>query len=120
MKTVTTVDEFIMAAPKGARKKLAQVRSAIRAAAPQAEEGFSYRMPYYSYKGRLAWFGLFRSHVGLFVRPPVLEEHRVELVGYSKTKSSLHLPLDREIPVGLVKMLIRAAAAKNDERSARN
>jgi len=111
------VDEYIAAAPEGARPKLRSMRAAIKAAVPKATEGFSYGMPSYSYKGRLAWFGLFTTHVGLFVRPPVLEEHRRELKGYTMTKSSLHLPLEREIPVALVKKLVRAAAKKNDERA---
>ena len=74
-------------------------------------------MPYYSLGGRLAWFGLFSSHIGLFIRPPVLEEHREELKGYTMTKSSLHIALDKEVPVHLVKKLVRAAAKKNEERS---
>ncbi len=107
---------YIAAAPTAARPKLEQVRAAIRAAAPDAEESISYRMPYYSLHGRLAWFGLFTSHIGLFVRPPVLEEHRDELKGYTMTKSSLHLPLDRPVPVALVKKLVRAAIRKGEER----
>ena len=110
-----TVDEYILGAPTGAQKKLEQVRVAIRESAPGAKESISYRMPYYAYKGRLAWFGLFSSHIGLFLRPPVLAEHEGELKGYTMTKSSLHLPLDREIPVELVKRLVRAAVKKNDE-----
>ncbi len=116
MRKVETVDDYISAAPAAARPKLEEVRAAIRAAAPDAEESISYRIPYYSQNGRLAWFGLFRSHIGLFVRPPVLEEHREELKGYTMTKSSLHLPLDRPVPVGLVKKLVRAALKKSEER----
>ena len=73
-------------------------------------------MPYYSYKGRLAWFGLHTTHIGLYLRPPVIEEHKVELKGYQTTKSAVHLSLDKEIPVALVKKLVRAAMKKNDAR----
>ena len=111
-----TVDAYIAAAPKESREKLEEVRSAIRAVAPEAEESMSYRMPYYSYRGRLAWFGLFKEHIGLFIRPPVIEEHRAELKGYVMTKSSLHLPLDKKVPVALVRKLVRAAAKKNEGR----
>ena len=111
-----TVDEYISAAPKEAQGKLREVRAAIRAAAPAAKESISYRIPYYSYRGRLAWFGLFKEHIGLFIRPPVLEEHRAELRGYAMTKSSLHLPLDRAVPTALVKRLVKAGMEKNLER----
>lgn len=110
------VDAYIAAAPAAAQGKLGRVRRAIREAAPQARESISYRMPHYSYQGRLVWFGLFKRHIGVFFRPPVLEEHRSELKGYTMTMSSLHLPLDREVPVPLLKKLVKAAIRKNDER----
>lgn len=114
-----TVDEYITAAPEEVRPKLAAVRRAILDAAPGAKESISYRMPYYSLDGRLAWFGLFKGHIGLFIRPPVLEEHRAELKGYAMTKSSLHLPLDRKIPAALVKKLVRAGARNLEEEPKR-
>ena len=111
-----TVDEYIAAAPKEAQPKLRQVRKAILEAAPEARESISYRIPYYAYRGRLVWFGIFREHIGLFLRPPLLEEHKSELKGYTMTKSSLHLPLDREIPSALVKRLVKDAIRRNAER----
>ena len=93
-----------------------EVRAAIREVAPDAAESISYRMPYYSYKGRLAWFGLQRAHMGLYLRPPVIEEHKSELTGYETTKSAVRLPLDRKIPVPLIKKLVRARMKKNEAR----
>ncbi len=82
-----SVDAYISAAPKEVQPKLTKVRAAIREVAPAAAESISYRMPFYSYKGQLAWFGLQRAHIGLYLRPPVIEEHRGELAGYETTKS---------------------------------
>jgi uncharacterized protein YdhG (YjbR/CyaY superfamily) len=113
---VDDVDAYISAAPRATQAKLREVRAFILEEAPGARESISYGMPYYSYKGRLAWFGLFKGHIGLFIRPPVLEEHRDELKGYRMTKSSLHLPLDKEVPAALVKKLVRAGMKKNEER----
>jgi uncharacterized protein YdhG (YjbR/CyaY superfamily) len=112
-----TVDEYIAAAPKAAQGKLREVRDIIREVAPDSTESISYRIPFYSWKGRLVWFGLFKEHIGLFIRPPVLEEHKSELKGYTMTKSSLHLPLDRKVPSGLVRKLVKAAADKNKTRT---
>jgi uncharacterized protein YdhG (YjbR/CyaY superfamily) len=94
--------------------KLRRVRAAIKEAAPTAHESISYRMPYYDYKGRLAWFGLHKAHVGLYVRPPVIEDHKDELAGYETTKSAVHLSLDRKIPVALIKKLVKARMKKNE------
>ena len=108
------VDAYIQAARGVARNKLQEVRNAIREVAPQARESISYRIPYYDYKGRLAWFGLFTNHIGLYIRPPIIQEHKRELRGYVTTKSAVHLPLDREIPVPLIQMLVKASMRKND------
>jgi uncharacterized protein YdhG (YjbR/CyaY superfamily) len=94
--------------------RLREVRAAIREAAPTARESISYKMPYYAYKGRMAWFGLHSSHIGLYLRPPVIEEHKRELAGYETTKSSVHLPLDTKIPVLLIKKLVKARMKKNE------
>jgi uncharacterized protein YdhG (YjbR/CyaY superfamily) len=96
------------------RDKLEEVRAAIREVAPTAAESISYQMPYYDYKGRLAWFGLHTGHIGLYVRPPVIEEHKKDLAGYVTTKSAVHLPLDKKIPASLVKKLVKAGMKKND------
>jgi len=113
-KPARSVDAYIAAAPKEVQPKLRMVRAAIKEVAPSAEESISYRMPYYSYKGRLAWFGLQRAHIGLYLRPPVVEEHKRELKRYETTKAAVHLPLDKDVPVSLVKKLIRAGMKKNE------
>jgi uncharacterized protein YdhG (YjbR/CyaY superfamily) len=116
MKAAENVDAYISAAPKEVQGKLREVRAAIREAAPTAKESISYGMPYYDYKGRLAWFGLHTAHIGLYVRPPVIEEHKNELVGYETTKSAVHLSLDKRIPVMLIKKLVKARMRKNEAK----
>jgi len=109
-----TVDEYISSAPKEAQDKLREVRAAISEVAPKGKELISYGMPCFDYKGRLAWFGLHKGHIGLYLRPPVAEEHKSDLAGYVTTKSAVHLDLDKRIPVALVKKLVRARMRKNE------
>jgi uncharacterized protein YdhG (YjbR/CyaY superfamily) len=109
------VDEYIARAPKEVQDKLKEIRVTIREAAPTAVESISYGMPYYDYMGRLAWFGLAKAHIGLYLRPPVIEEHKKELANYKTTKSAVHLPLDKKIPVPLIKKLIKARMKKNED-----
>jgi len=109
------VDAYIARASDSVRKKLQAVRFAIRAAVPDATEVISYRMPGYSYpglshKGMVAWFGLQSRHIGLYLRPPTIADHRRELAGYGTTKSAVHLPLDGRIPSQLIRRLVRASA----------
>jgi uncharacterized protein YdhG (YjbR/CyaY superfamily) len=108
------VDAYIQAAAGTARRKLLEIREAIREVAPSAKERISYGIPCYDYRGRLAWFGLYANHIGLYLRPPVIQAHSKELKGYVTTKSAVHLPLDRELPVSLVKKLVRARMRMNE------
>jgi uncharacterized protein YdhG (YjbR/CyaY superfamily) len=113
------VDEYIAGAPKEVQSKLIELRAAIREAAPTAVESISYNMPYYDYKGRLAWFGLAKTHIGLYIRPPIVEEHKSELKGYETTKSTVRFLLDKQIPITLIKKLVKARMKKNDAENAK-
>jgi uncharacterized protein YdhG (YjbR/CyaY superfamily) len=112
--TSKSVDAYIASAPKSIQSKLKEVRIAIKEATPGALESISYRMPYYNYKGRLAWFGIHKSYVGFYIRPPVIEEYKNELANYKTTKSAIHFPIDQKIPVLLIKKLVKARMKKND------
>lgn len=109
------VDAYIKAAPKEARVKLVELRKIIKGTAPGADEGISYRMPYYNYKGALVWFAAFKNHIGFFVRPPVIKEHRQELKGYETTKSTVRFPIDKPLPIALIRKLIKSRIAKNED-----
>jgi uncharacterized protein YdhG (YjbR/CyaY superfamily) len=110
------INAYIARAPKEVQVKLKQVRIAIKEAAPTAIESISYKMPYYNYKGRLAWFGIHKEYIGLYIRPPIIQEHKKELKNYETTKSAIHFPLDQKIPVSLIKKLVKAAMKKNESR----
>jgi len=111
--TPKSVDAYIAAAPKEAQHKLREVRAAIREVAPTAVESISYGMPGYD-KGQVAWFGLMKAHVGLYLRPPIIAEHKNELAGYETSKSAIRFPLDQRLPVRLIKKLVRERLKKNE------
>lgn len=108
------VNEYIRAAPKEVQGKLKQLRAAIKHTAPKALEKISYGMPYYAYYGRLAYFAYAQKHIGLYVPPPALNEHKEELKKYSTTKATIRFPLDQEIPLALIKKVIRSRMKYNE------
>jgi Uncharacterized conserved protein len=114
-KIAKTVDEYIAAAPKEARAKLAQLRVLIKTAAPEADEHISYGMPYYGYKGRLAYLRLGKTHIGLYITPPVIAEHASELKNYGTTTATIHFLLEEKLPGKLIQTLIRDRMKKNEE-----
>jgi len=116
MKKAKDVDEYIAKAPKEVRGKLKELRAIIKAAAPKAEERISYGMPYYSYKGRVAYFRHWKAHLGLYVPTPVIEEHKSELKNYETAKATVRFPLNKRLPVALIKKLIKARVKKNEAK----
>ena len=111
-----TVAEYIAAAPKELRGTLKELRAVIRRTAPGAEEKISYGMPYYGYKGRLAYFKLSKNHIGLYIPPPVIAEHKHELKGYETAMATVRFPLDKKLPVGLIGKLVKARMIKNETK----
>ena len=113
MKVVAkNVDDYITSAPKELRGKLNQLRRILLRLAPKAAESISYGMPGYD-KGKIAWFSLMKNHIGLYLRPPIIQEHRKELADYQTTKSAVHFELNKELPAALIKKLIQARIKKN-------
>src|SRR3989344_8021900 len=79
MKTTSrpkSIEAYIARAPREVRGKLKELRAAIRKTAPKALEKISYGMPYYGYKGRLAYFAYFKDHLSLFAMPPIPEAYK--------------------------------------------
>ena len=116
-KAPKNVDTYIDAAPREARAKLMQLRKIIKATARKAVERISYGMPYYHYKGRLAYFSFWKAHIGLYIPTPVVAEHKEELKDYGTSKATVRFPLDKKLPVKLIQKLIKARVKKNEEKS---
>ncbi len=112
-----TVDEYIKNAPKETQAKLIELRDIIRATAPKAEEKISYSMPYYGYNGRLVYFAHFKNHIGLYVMPPVIADHKKDLKDYETAMATVRFPLEKKLPVTLIKKLIKAGMKNNDAKA---
>lgn len=113
-----SVDEYIALAPRELRSRLREIRAIIRAAAPGALEKLSYGMPYYSLGGRLAYFAYAKNHIGLYLPPPVIQDHRAELKAYETAKATVRFPHERRLPKGLIAKLVKARAKLNLEKTA--
>ena len=110
------VDSYIASAPKEMKDKLKEIRTAIKKTAPTAVERISYGIPYYDYNGRLAYFAFAKAHIGLYIPTPVVEEHKSELKDYQTSKATIRFPLDKKLPVALIKKLVKARMKKNNKR----
>jgi len=113
-----TVEDYFSRLDGPTRRRLAQMRAAIRAAAPkEATETISYRIPCFKYKGMLVWYAAFAKHCSLFPRAEVIEQFKNELKGYSTSKGTIHFPHDKPLPIALIKKIVKARVAQNEGRS---
>jgi uncharacterized protein YdhG (YjbR/CyaY superfamily) len=112
-----TVEGYIKMSGGDAAKQLTELRKVILSTVPKAEEKLSYGMPYYGYKGRLAYFAIAKTHIGLYIPPPVFQDHKKELEKYSTSKATVRFPLDKKLPISLIKKLLKARMKINEEKA---
>ena len=109
------VDAYIAAAPKDAQSYLRRLRAIIKAEAPLAAEGISYRMPYYRYHGHLIYFAAFKNHVGLY--PVGNADKHLGMKQYMTGKGTYQFPLDEPLPETEIRRLVRTRVKENDAKA---
>lgn len=111
------VDGYLAMLPEGTRKTLEKLRTAIKAAAPEASESISYGVPVFKLNGMLVGFAGFQDHCSFFVMSPtVMRAHKEALKAYDTAKGTVRFPFDRPLPTMLVKRLVKARIAENQKR----
>lgn len=108
-----SIDEYIAAFPGDVQALLQKVRATIREEAPDAQEAISYQIPTFKQNGNLVHFAGFKNHIGLYPAPRGTEAFRKELEAYDGGKGTVKFPLDRPIPVDLIRRIVRFRVEEN-------
>jgi uncharacterized protein YdhG (YjbR/CyaY superfamily) len=118
MKAASSVDEYIAAADPLAKKALKDIRKSIKAAAPKAEEVISYQIPGYKYHGMLVFFAAWKGHISLYPAPWTAESLKKEMSAYEGSKGTIKFPLDKPMPLLLIKKMVKYRVKENEARAA--
>lgn len=113
MKSYKTISEYIGSFPPDVRKKLREIRLLIRRAAPGATEAIRYGIPTLRMKGNLVHFAAYKDHIGFYPGAEAMRTFTSELKGYETAKGTLRIPLDRNIPVSLLRRIVRYRVKKS-------
>ncbi|MHA4741862.1 iron chaperone [Dyadobacter sp. MSC1_007] len=110
-----SVDEYIAAFPKEVQAILQEIRATIKEAAPDAAETISYDMPTFNLNGKyLIYFAGWKKHVALYpIDEKILTAFSEELAGYKGTKGSVHFPLNKPMPLNLIRKIVALRVAGN-------
>jgi uncharacterized protein YdhG (YjbR/CyaY superfamily) len=110
-----THDEYLAAVSEDKRAALEKLRKAIRAAAPGAEECFSYGLPAFRLNGKpLVAFAATAKHCAFYpMSGATVEAHKGELAGYDTSKGTIRFQADEPLPAALVRKLVKARIAEN-------
>jgi uncharacterized protein YdhG (YjbR/CyaY superfamily) len=112
-------DEYIAGFPENIQEMLNELRSAIRKAAPEAEEIISYRMPAYRLNGVLVYFAAQKNHIGFYPTSTGVNAFREELSAYKTSKGAIQFPLDKPLPLKLVSTIVKFRVKENSDRRGR-
>ena len=113
-----TVDEYIARFPEATQTALADMREAIRSVVPvDAVEIISYGIPAFRHRKVLVWYGGFSDHCSLFPTAAIVEAFKDELKPLANSKGTIHFPLDQPLPISLIKRMVKARVAQNEEKT---
>jgi uncharacterized protein YdhG (YjbR/CyaY superfamily) len=115
-----SIDDYLAGLDPVPRAALEKLRRAIAAAAPDADEGWSYGVPAFRLGGRpLAGFAAAATHCSYFpMSGAVVAALADELAGYDSAKGTIRFAPAKGLPATLVRKLVAARRAEL-ERGAR-
>ena len=113
-----TIDEYLVTLSDDQCAALEKLRQTIRAAVPKAEECITYQLPAFRLNGKmLVAFGARTNHCAFYpMSPTTVKAFEDELKGYDTSKGTIRFPADKPLPAALVRKLIKARIAENEER----
>lgn len=107
------VDAYLAKLSADKRATLEKVRRAIRAAAPEAEEGISYGMPAFSQGKPIAGYSASANHCSYFpMSGAITAKFAEELAKFEVSKGGFRFSIGKAPPATLIRKLVKARLAE--------
>jgi uncharacterized protein YdhG (YjbR/CyaY superfamily) len=102
-----SIDEYIAEFPGETQAVLEELRTLIKAAAPEATETISYAIPTFDlHGGHLVHFAGYERHIGFYPGASGIAAFIDELTPFKSAKGSVQFPLGRPLPVDLIRRMV--------------
>jgi len=102
-----THDDYLAAVTEDKRGALQELRTAIKMAAPKAEECISYQLPAFRLNGKfLVAYGAATNHCAFYPGSTV-KALKDELKSYDTSKGTIRFSADKPLPAALVRKVVR-------------
>jgi uncharacterized protein YdhG (YjbR/CyaY superfamily) len=114
------VDAYIAALADDRRGPMTDLRETIRAAAPEAIEVITYKMPGFKAHGSfLVSYDAFKQHYSLFPwNDEMVEELGDEIEPYVKGRGTLQFPASKPLPLDLIRRIIEIRVRQSEPGTA--
>lgn len=112
-KQFETIDEYIATFPEPVQKTLQKLRQTIKDSAPEAKETVSYQMPAFKLNGILVYFAVFKNHIGFYPTASGISNFEKELTQYETSKGTIKFPIDKPIPLDLIRRIVTFRVKEN-------
>ena len=110
------IDSYIAYQLKEIQSILKDLKAAIIEAAPQSEEVISYGMPAFKLYGMLVYFAGYKKHIGFYPTASGISAFKKELSIYKNAKGSVQFPLDKPLPLDLIKKIVKFRVKENSKK----
>ncbi len=115
----TTIDDYLNAFPEEVQEKLRTIRDLIRKEVPErTEETISYGIPTFKLNGKyIVYFAGYKKHISIYPILHIEGKIKEEIAPYIKGRGTLQFPLNKELPLPLIKKVVNMLVKENQERT---
>jgi len=111
------VEAYIASFPPEAQERLNAIRNIILGFAPDATERICMRMPTYDLNGKwMIHFAAFSKHISIYPQPEGIIAFKEKLSGYKTSKGTVQFPLDKPLPLDLIREIVKFTVEERRKR----